>query len=114
MKALALALVKALALVPESAQLRGMWRCSQIQSRRHRGLNLAMHTLAFGWVSDSNLREQMFPRLPGMRRCFPSPIRRHRSLKLTMHSLAFQLLPCLLYTSPSPRDLSTSRMPSSA
>ena len=25
-----------------------------------------------------------------------------------------QLLPCLLYTSPSPRDLSTSRMPSSA
>ena len=23
-------------------------------------------------------------------------------------------LPCLLYTSPSPRDLSTSRMPSSA
>ena len=27
------------------------------------------------------------------------------------HSL---LMPCLLYTSPSPRDLSTSRMPSSA
>ena len=25
-----------------------------------------------------------------------------------------QLIPCLLYTSPSPRDLSTSRMPSSA
>ena len=25
-----------------------------------------------------------------------------------------QLKPCLLYTSPSPRDLSTSRMPSSA
>ena len=25
-----------------------------------------------------------------------------------------KLLPCLLYTSPSPRDLSTSRMPSSA
>ena len=24
------------------------------------------------------------------------------------------LIPCLLYTSPSPRDLSTSRMPSSA
>ena len=28
--------------------------------------------------------------------------------------LATQDLPCLLYTSPSPRDLSTSRMPSSA
>ena len=25
-----------------------------------------------------------------------------------------RFLPCLLYTSPSPRDLSTSRMPSSA
>ena len=29
-------------------------------------------------------------------------------------SLGFGLLSCLLYTSPSPRDLSTSRMPSSA
>ena len=28
--------------------------------------------------------------------------------------MADKLLPCLLYTSPSPRDLSTSRMPSSA
>ena len=28
--------------------------------------------------------------------------------------IAAQLFPCLLYTSPSPRDLSTSRMPSSA
>ena len=29
-------------------------------------------------------------------------------------SITTQLLDCLLYTSPSPRDLSTSRMPSSA
>eukprot|EP00829_Urostomides_striatus_P017611 TRINITY_DN613_c0_g1_i5.p2 TRINITY_DN613_c0_g1~~TRINITY_DN613_c0_g1_i5.p2 ORF type:complete len:113 (-),score=11.69 TRINITY_DN613_c0_g1_i5:11-349(-) len=34
-----------------------------------------------------------------------------QSLKLTYHSLSTS---CLLYTSPSPRDLSTSRMPSSA
>ena len=27
---------------------------------------------------------------------------------------SYNLIPCLLYTSPSPRDLSTSRMPSSA
>ena len=27
---------------------------------------------------------------------------------------ALEMFPCLLYTSPSPRDLSTSRMPSSA
>ena len=26
----------------------------------------------------------------------------------------YPIIPCLLYTSPSPRDLSTSRMPSSA
>ena len=35
-----------------------------------------------------------------------------------IHKEAFEstenILPCLLYTSPSPRDLSTSRMPSSA
>ena len=33
---------------------------------------------------------------------------------LLMLSIYKQLLACLLYTSPSPRDLSTSRMPSSA
>ena len=32
----------------------------------------------------------------------------------TAMSLTSYLLSCLLYTSPSPRDLSTSRMPSSA
>ena len=35
--------------------------------------------------------------------------------KQALEKLKFDLLPhCLLYTSPSPRDLSTSRMPSSA
>eukprot|EP00831_Metopus_contortus_P048030 TRINITY_DN38984_c0_g1_i1.p3 TRINITY_DN38984_c0_g1~~TRINITY_DN38984_c0_g1_i1.p3 ORF type:complete len:122 (+),score=13.95 TRINITY_DN38984_c0_g1_i1:131-496(+) len=37
-----------------------------------------------------------------------SPVLQHRDTALTH----FQI--CLLYTSPSPRDLSTSRMPSSA
>ena len=32
----------------------------------------------------------------------------------TVESVIEQLQSCLLYTSPSPRDLSTSRMPSSA
>ena len=32
-----------------------------------------------------------------------------KTLKINTHAI-----PCLLYTSPSPRDLSTSRMPSSA
>ena len=33
---------------------------------------------------------------------------------ITLNSMNPDLLVCLLYTSPSPRDLSTSRMPSSA
>ena len=38
-----------------------------------------------------------------------------RSLKSRLLSLGFTIvIGCLLYTSPSPRDLSTSRMPSSA
>ena len=36
----------------------------------------------------------------------------HISGKMRMHYI--KLLPCLLYTSPSPRDISGSRMPSSA
>ena len=33
---------------------------------------------------------------------------------IIVSTAAVKLKPCLLYTSPSPRDLSTSRMPSSA
>ena len=33
---------------------------------------------------------------------------------ITLYSISIDPLSCLLYTSPSPRDLSTSRMPSSA
>ena len=36
------------------------------------------------------------------------------SLNKTVFSTIAQNVICLLYTSPSPRDLSTSRMPSSA
>ena len=35
-------------------------------------------------------------------------------LKTNYNQKEVYFLPCLLYTSPSPRDLSTSRMPSSA
>ena len=40
----------------------------------------------------------------------PLFVRHGRNVKVTADGLKF----CLLYTSPSPRDLSTSRMPSSA
>ena len=35
-------------------------------------------------------------------------------IQMTQNGVSEQLIICLLYTSPSPRDLSTSRMPSSA
>ena len=38
----------------------------------------------------------------------------YRSKAHTFMTSALELATCLLYTSPSPRDLSTSRMPSSA
>ena len=36
------------------------------------------------------------------------------SLAVSVNVIDRELISCLLYTSPSPRDLSTSRMPSSA
>ena len=38
----------------------------------------------------------------------------HRNIPVIMVTAADEVETCLLYTSPSPRDLSTSRMPSSA
>ena len=38
----------------------------------------------------------------------------HKVMDINMTSMMFVTRACLLYTSPSPRDLSTSRMPSSA
>ena len=62
--------------------------------------------------------------VPGVRFCEHLPklakvadkfaILRGVSHTLAAHALGTQYLICLLYTSPSPRDLSTSRMPSSA
>ena len=44
----------------------------------------------------------------------PAKYRNTRDTNLFNKSKVLYALPCLLYTSPSPRDLSTSRMPSSA
>ena len=43
-----------------------------------------------------------------------SGVTSHQNAVTAMHSAATESWVCLLYTSPSPRDLSTSRMPSSA
>ena len=70
------------------------------------GPNNAMLTasgLKFGFV-------RTLPHLIGI------PLGHIVQIGLTCFGLAnvFLFYPCLLYTSPSPRDLSTSRMPSSA
>ena len=48
--------------------------------------------------------------------CSKSTVARHMSLMniAARNKKKFKTTTCLLYTSPSPRDLSTSRMPSSA
>ena len=43
-----------------------------------------------------------------------SPIEEHRDKSPGVFEITMYVNTCLLYTSPSPRDLSTSRMPSSA
>ena len=44
----------------------------------------------------------------------PEEIKTHLDETVISQEYAKEVLSCLLYTSPSPRDLSTSRMPSSA
>ena len=50
----------------------------------------------------------------GGRFVFPVPRTQENKDELYQQLVFFLLGDCLLYTSPSPRDLSTSRMPSSA
>ncbi len=44
----------------------------------------------------------------------PGSLGRLEELAKILAAVKEEIKPCLLYTSPSPRDLSTSRMPSSA
>ena len=57
------------------------------------------------WMKDQGLD---FSRQAAMSKCYASDV----AMRVTTN--AVQVMGCLLYTSPSPRDLSTSRMPSSA
>eukprot|EP00831_Metopus_contortus_P078378 TRINITY_DN7571_c0_g1_i1.p2 TRINITY_DN7571_c0_g1~~TRINITY_DN7571_c0_g1_i1.p2 ORF type:complete len:164 (+),score=49.72 TRINITY_DN7571_c0_g1_i1:77-568(+) len=55
--------------------------------------------------------------LKNIKYVFVSPLQRTLETAFYVfesHPMYSALIPCLLYTSPSPRDLSTSRMPSSA
>ena len=52
--------------------------------------------------------------MPGVERLGLQALLQHAQRVMELGIPAIVLFPCLLYTSPSPRDLSTSRMPSSA
>ena len=47
-------------------------------------------------------------------KCEPEKLANMQQVVIDMHTNSGLIKDCLLYTSPSPRDLSTSRMPSSA
>ena len=53
-------------------------------------------------------------RARGMAKAFAKFAKEHQVFLFTCHPSTAELITCLLYTSPRPRDLSTSRMPSSA
>ena len=57
---------------------------------------------------------KMAPDAVGMIKAAPGLIRRPPDAKRTIGSIFAKRAACLLYTSPSPRDRTRSRMPSSA
>ena len=61
----------------------------------------ATYTITFQFRGQTKFIQMFFPQ-------------RARPLKKNVQYELNKVYPCLLYTSPSPRDLSTSRMPSSA
>ena len=63
---------------------------------------------------NSSDNKKIFVQLPFMRSPYGLSVYTDEGTGRTSYSLDLSFDPCLLYTSPSPRDLSTSRMPSSA
>ena len=63
-------------------------------------------------LQDEELNELVF-KIPGWE-IKSKQIQREFNFANFIEAFAFMTKVCLLYTSPSPRDLSTSRMPSSA
>ena len=59
-------------------------------------------------------RREVFNAIHGLAHLGPVPTTCAVSDRFVWHNLKKDFKACLLYTSPSPRDLSTSRMPSSA
>ena len=62
----------------------------------------------------TTLKERKFIGLPSIKEGDWEKIFKNSKFEKETKILQKLLMPCLLYTSPSPRDLSTSRMPSSA
>jgi len=83
------------------------------------GISLLRHAVSHGFylLVELNRGERKFPFEGGLDQRFPDFVRQAEALsRKTIDWRGYLSLAgrCLLYTSPSPRDLSTSRMPSSA
>ena len=79
------------------------------------------HGLVYKFLNENHLPEDefydvvVFAYLKAVKDYFNSPSAQKFSFStIATRQMKFRLYDCLLYTSPSPRDLSTSRMPSSA
>ena len=88
----------------------------RIPARESRELLVALHTLGWTdehlsrWLTSSDLDLTTAPKALYVTRLSAARIQ----APTTCSSANPSVVTCLLYTSPSPRDLSTSRMPSSA
>ena len=73
---------------------------------------LGMTDIALSLLMNRRTLRRWFPLNVGGDKCFTGHCGEVELALRWIHNPEFP--PCLLYTSPSPRDLSTSRMPSSA
>ena len=87
-------------------------RAISVRVYRRNGELLAHHDLG----ATDDLEVVLMPRRRKKKRSFTVEEKREfvRLLEASGKTIEEQARDCLLYTSPSPRDLSTSRMPSSA
>ena len=77
------------------------------------GCNLPLRA-SKGWLYEGGVREPTIIRAPGVTQ--PGSVSHKPMVSMDFFPTMLDLagLPCLLYTSPSPRDATLSRMPSSA
>ena len=66
----------------------------------------------FGFIAPEDGSKDVFVHISALQKCGIDTLNENDAVEFTLEE--YKGRDCLLYTSPSPRDLSTSRMPSSA